>query len=169
MLEAGWSGVMSLPRLMHLDPEGTLRLQVLPDTVQLRGSTIPSQGSGSEVLTTLSKANGEMICTGHVDTSFEVSLSANETEIMRVSYSAEKHTFLADGKEVALDPNDQPTLHAFVDGSVIELILSERIGYTKRFYYEGMIAPDVHVRATGKGDVTMKAWKVKQISNDRLT
>ena len=36
---------------------------------------------------------------------------------------------------IALQPGDVPTLHAFVDGSVIELILGERIGYTKRFYY----------------------------------
>jgi beta-fructofuranosidase len=52
---------------------------------------------------------------------------------------------------------------------VIELILGERIGYTKRFYYEGSTAPDIRVHATGKGEVTMNAWKIEPISNNRLT
>ena len=82
---------------------------------------------------------------------FEVQSDANEAEVMHVSYSPEKHSFLTDGKEVALEPHDLPTLHAFVDGSVIELILGERIGYTKRFYYAESTAPDLHMHADRHG------------------
>ena len=169
MLEAGWSGMMSLPRVMHVDPDGTLRLQVLPETAKLRAGTVPSEETRAGALKTLRKASGEVTCAGRGDKSFEVSINANETEVMHVSYSPEKHSFLTDGKEVALEPHDLPTLHAFVDGSVIELILGERIGYTKRFYYEGSTAPDLHIHATGMGDVTMNAWKIEPISNNRLT
>lgn len=169
MLEAGWSGIMSLPRVMQVDSDGTLRLQVLPETATLRVGMVPSQETRAGVLKTLRKASGEVICVGGGDKSFEVSISANEAELMRVSYSSEKHSFLADGKEVALEPHDRPTLHAFVDGSVVELILGERIGYTKRFYYEGSIAPDIRVHATGSDEVTMSAWKIEPISSNRLT
>ena len=62
---------------------------------------------------------------------------------------------------------DAPTLHAFVDASVIELIAGERIGYTQRFYYEGP-APDVRASASGSG-VTMAAWRIVPISENRLT
>jgi beta-fructofuranosidase len=34
-----------------------------------------------------------------------------------VSYSAERHAFVVDGREIALEPSDVPMLHAFVDGS----------------------------------------------------
>lgn len=52
---------------------------------------------------------------------------------------------------------------------MIELILGERIGYTKRFYYESATAPDIRVHATGMGDITMDAWKIEPISSNRLT
>lgn len=169
MRDAGWSGMMSLPRVMHVDPDGTLRLQVLPETVTLRAGTVASEEASSGVLKTLRKANGEFLCAGGGDKSFEVSISANGSEVMRVSYSPEKHSFLADDKEIALEPHDRPMLHGFVDGSVIELILAERIGYTKRFYYEGSTAPDVLVHATGSENVTMNAWKIEPISSNRLT
>ena len=96
------------------------------------------------------------------------SLSTDSAELLHVSYSAEKHAFVAGGKEVALDPSDEPTLHAFVDGSVVELILSLRIGYRKRFYNTGETAPDVHAWAHPTG-VKMTAWKIMPISQNRLT
>jgi beta-fructofuranosidase len=95
--------------------------------------------------------------------------SAGETELLRVSYSAETHSFIADGKQIALQPDDLPELHAFVDGSVIELIVGERIGYTKRFYYPGSLAPDIVVHASGLGSVRLDAWKISPISTNRLT
>ena len=75
---------------------------------------------------------------------------------------------IADGKEIQLQPGDVPEIHAFVDGSVIETIVSQRIGFTKRFYYAQTTAPDVRIRVTG-GDLKVDAWNITPISNDRLT
>ena len=36
MIEAGWSGIMSLPRVLSLDPDGSLRMRVLPQATTLR-------------------------------------------------------------------------------------------------------------------------------------
>jgi beta-fructofuranosidase len=84
-----------------------------------------------------------------------------------VSYSAADHTMTADGHTLVLEPGDVPSVHAFVDGSVVELILGERIGYTKRFYYTAATAPDIVVSASE--GVSLRAWKVMPISTDRLT
>jgi hypothetical protein len=54
------------------------------------------------------------------------------------------------------------------DHACLALILSERIGYAKRFYYSGVVARDITIRASGAG-VTLKAWKISPISTDRLT
>jgi beta-fructofuranosidase len=94
-------------------------------------------------------------------------MSDGDTELLRAEYSPAKHSFTVDGKEVALQPDDEPALHAFVDGSVIELIVSERIGCTKRFYYTASAAPDVLVHVTG--GATLNAWKISPISPNRLT
>jgi beta-fructofuranosidase len=166
MKEAGWSGMMSLPRVMQLDADGTLRLTVLPEVKVLRTGRVPQEESRAGVVRTLKAATGEVMCAGAKE-DFEFTMSDGDGELVKVSYSAEKHTMIADGHEVVLEAGDEPTVHGFVDGSVIELILGERIGYTKRFYYTGA-APDVKVYAGG-GTVKMEAWTIAPISGNRLT
>ncbi len=168
MKAAGWSGMMSLPRVMSLDADGTLRVKVLPGASVLREAKLPDQEARAGLLRTLPKATGEVLCTGKAGKDFSLSISGGEVELMSVSYSAESHSFTADGKVIALQRGDAPTLHAFVDGSVMELILGERIGYTKRFYYTSAAAPDIVVSAHG-GPVKMEAWKIAPISDNRLT
>lgn len=168
MREAGWSGMMSLPRVLTLDPDGTLRMRVLPRTSSLRGAAVSVHTSPIASKTVLARANGEVLITGSKSGSLQFAMSDGSAQLIEVSYSAEKHAFTADGKEIQLQPDDVPLLHAFVDGSVIELILSERIGYTKRFYYPETTAPDIVVTTAGTG-LTMNAWTVTPISSNRLT
>jgi beta-fructofuranosidase len=161
--------MMSLPRLLNLDPDGTLRVQTLPQLSRLRAGSVPCETSGSGSSTILRRASGEALCTGSLDHEMKFTMSNGATELLSVGYSPEKHAFVADGKEIALEKNDMPKLHAFVDGSVIELILGERVGYTKRFYFTGATAPDISIQTTGPGKMTMNAWKIAPISTDRLT
>ena len=168
MRKAGWSGMMSLPRVMSLDKDGTLRIQTLPQTAALRAGVVPLEKSSTGMLRILRNASGEVICSGVKGKAFNFTLSTDSVELLHVSYSAEKHAFVADGKEIALEPSDAPKLHVFVDGSVIELIVSERVGYTKRFYYTGETAPDIQV-SVSESEVKLDAWKIMPISHNRLT
>ena len=169
MKEAGWSGMMSLPRVMHLDKHGILQLSILPDAAALRTGQIASQETSAGTLKTLRRASGEVLCRGTKAAALQFKLHDGANELLRAEYSPEKHAFTVDGHEVDLQPGDEPSLHAFVDGSVIELIVSQRVGYTKRFYYTARTAPDILVHATGAADVTLSAWQVSPISKDRLT
>jgi beta-fructofuranosidase len=168
MKAAGWSGMMSLPRVLSLDNDGTLRVRVLAETAALRERALRVEGVSSGTGTSLKAASGELLCTGRAGKDFELRLGEDGT-LARVEYSAARHCFTADGREIVLQPGDAPTVHAFVDGSVIELILGERIGYTKRFYYEGA-APDVSAFVESEGEsVRMSGWKIAPISDNRLT
>ncbi len=169
MREAGWSGMMSLPRVLNLDPDGTLRITILPQTQSLRAGTVPASESREGALEILKGASGELLANGTQGRDFTFTLSTSAAELMRVSYSAAKHTFTADEREIVLAPADEPTLHAFVDGSVIELILGQRIGYTKRFYYPEQTAPDVLALLSAGKTGTLDAWKIRPISANRLT
>ena len=169
MKEAGWSGMMSLPRVMTLDKDGTLRLRILPQTAELRSSALPSQQTQAGDLNTLREASGEVLCTGAKTASMQFIISDGVNQLLRANYSPATHSFLIDGHEFALQPDDAPSLHVFVDGSVIELVVSERIGYTKRFYYTSSRPPDILVHAAGMGFVRMSAWKISPISPNRLT
>jgi beta-fructofuranosidase len=167
--------MMSLPRVLHLDPDGTLRMQILPRFATLRStSLVRPASSGSEIKITLQKASGEVLCTASRRTEafeFLIQSSIDNRELLHVVYAPEKHAFIADGKKISLEENDTPQLHVYVDGSVIELILGQRVGYTRRFYYSQTMAPDITVRisgGTGAG-ITANAWGITPISNNRLT
>ena len=156
--------MMSLPRVLNLDKDGTLRIRALPQTAILRSGEVAKEGEHR----VLRQASGEVVCVGTRGKSFEFLLGTNSSQLMHVTYSAEKHMFTTDGSQITLQPNDLPSLHAFVDGSVIELILGERIGYTKRFYYSSTTAPDVYAKVLDN-EVEMKGWKIMPISPNRLT
>jgi beta-fructofuranosidase len=166
MKAAGWSGMMSLPRVLHLDDDGTLRMTMPQQVATLRGSvlrrgeSIVGQG---QIL--LREASGEVFWAGK--TGLQLS-SLSGPNLLDIRYVPSTHSFLVDGKEFVLQPQDEPTVHAYVDCSVIEVLLSERIGYTKRFYYEGPTAPSISVRDLG-GFGLMKGWEMKPISDNRLT
>jgi beta-fructofuranosidase len=168
MKAAGWSGMMSLPRVLSLDADGTLHIQTLPQLDSLRAAMVQGVHSGQELKVTLPRATGEVLCKG-AEGAFEFKIMDGAKELLHVSYSAATHTFTAEGRQIILEPGDAPTLHAYVDGSVIELILGERIGYTKRFYYTELIAPDIDVVADAVGPIRMEAWRIAPISDNRLT
>ena len=115
-----------------------------------------------------------MLCTASRRTEafeFVIQSSIDNSELLHVAYAPVKHAFIADGKEIALEANDPPQLHAYVDGSVIELIVGQRVGYTRRFYYSQTMAPDITVSIIGGTNavITANAWKINPISNNRLT
>jgi beta-fructofuranosidase len=168
MMKAGWAGMMSLPRVLNLDSDGTLRMRVLPQIESLRSEPILQEKETADSVRTVPRATGEVLCVGNEGSSMEFCVCLGTTELVRVSYSADQYSWLGNGRNYPLQPSDLPKVHAFIDGSVIELILSERIGYTKRFYYSEVVAPDITIRASGAG-VRLKAWKISAITSDRLT
>jgi beta-fructofuranosidase len=166
---AGWAGMMSLPRVLHLDKSGTLRMEILPTLATLRSSPVPPQETRAGILKTLRQASGEVLCTGAKASDITLTFSDGTSELLRVEYSNATHAFTVAGKHIALEPDDLPTIHAFVDASAIELILGERIGYTSRFYSSRPTAPDILVHATGTTTPSMSAWNLTPISANRLT
>ncbi len=164
MKAAGWSGVMSLPRVLNLDKDGTLRIKSLPELSDLRGRRL----AVLDRQVTLPASNGEVLCAGGRLADFSFVLSDGKADVVRVVYSGSLHSFRTDDKEIQLEPGDVPSIHAYVDGSVVELILGQRVGYTKRFYFGRGAAPDLRVEAAG-APLGLDAWSVKPISADRLT
>jgi len=173
MREAGWSGMMSLPRVLTLDKDGTLRITSPEQIEALRLGELVREPSPTGILKTLHRASGEVLCAGTKGRPFELSIRNGETELAHISYVPDTHSFNLDGPagatQIALQPDDLPQVHAYVDGSVIEMLLGERIGYTKRFYYASAIAPDIAVLASGQQPLKLRAWKLTPISSNRLT
>lgn len=165
MRKAGWSGMMSLPRVMNLDQDGSLRLTIAPELKALRAAATQQ----------VPRACGEVLYEGHAgDGDFELVLrSADENkELMRAVYSAAARAITVDGHEIPVAHGEGAHLHGYVDGSVIDLIVNRCVGYTKRFYYPQATAPNIKVDLTGQADRKVGAaniWSIRPISANRLT
>lgn len=157
MLKAGWSGMMSLPRVMNLDKDGSLRLTMLPELTTLRGP----------VAKAIPKACGEFLYASDKDFALVLKMGGDGRELLRASYKAATRTLTVDGHEVLVEPGQVAHLHGYVDGSVIDLILNKSVGYTKRFYYEQAAAPEVSVDVLH--GAAAGVWGMKPISQNRLT
>jgi len=164
MRKAGWSGMMSLPRVMNLDKDGSLRLTMLPELKTLRGSVAQS----------ISRACGEFFYAadpGGGNFALILRSTSDNKELIRVSYSATTHTVTVDGLEIPVIVGEGAQLHGYIDGSVIDLIVNRSTGYTKRFYYDQPIAPDIMADLVHRGspESSVNFWNVKPISDNRLT
>ena len=163
MVRAGWSGMMSLPRVLSLDADGTLRQRVLPEATMLRGAALQVNAASSGVLL---KASGEFLLHGDRTRDFVLRIMHDSTSLLEVKYDAATHCMHVHGAEVQLRSEDAPTLHGFVDCSVLELIVADRVGCTQRFYLGSAVAPNLIISAPGE---RLQLFSVNPISPNRLT
>jgi beta-fructofuranosidase len=175
LLSAGWAGMMSLPRVLGVDTDGTLRMQFLPELKTLRmGPGVREASLTSETTATLTGGAGEALITGSAESgSFDLTVktSFDEKPIMRLNYLPEKRAILIDGEELNLSSVEAPHVHAYFDGSVVELVVNRQQCYTKRFYYDQARAPDISLHLSGRKirDLELTVWKINSISDNRLT
>lgn len=181
MLAAGWSGMMALPRVLSLADDGRLRMQILPATASLRRQPLAISHSGHALQAALPGACGELLCTSELDAPLTLTLQLDGgAPLLTTHYDPAAHTLtLTDTTkgqpaEHILDNRIVPAtggtlrLHIFIDGSVIELMVNERIGYTTRFYDDRHASPAIRIAATG-ATASLAAWPIRPISPDRLT
>lgn len=183
---AGWSGVMSLPWVLNLRDDNSLRvtpapeLQILRDThfslpaSDLAGSQdLEVTGDALEILVEF--APGEAAEVG-----LEVRCSPDGSEKTRISYSRATGLLTVDGSQASLseeahrDISSAPLnlssdetlkLHIFVDHSIIEVFANERTPITSRVYPTRPDSLGVKLFAEGSGTklLSLEAWTMKNI------
>jgi beta-fructofuranosidase len=179
---AGWAGVMALPRVLSLNSEGELAMEVAPAVGQQRGNHAGFLAGAAR------EAKQRLISEVRIaDLSAE--LRANLQP--RSNGNAELHLLASDGETFAsIAVTDSPNgrelnvngiiapiseaarstvrVHAFLDASVLEVFANETAVITARAYQ----APSGPLRLTVEGDPEIAAldvWQMKPISKNRLT
>jgi beta-fructofuranosidase len=182
---SGWAGLMSLPRILTIGPDGRLRITIDPVAQKLRQHEqklllAPAKPDKNELVSSqrLKDACGEIQCRiKSISEPFTFDLlnaATPETSFLSIRYShANPRELVVDQQRVPINPaSDEPLeLRLFVDGSVIELFINNQVTHTKRFYYPGNTAPEIAISITGNpSDVTrLSLWQLTPISKDRLT
>jgi beta-fructofuranosidase len=179
---AGWAGMMSLPRVLAIGPDGRLRMTVAEEVKQLRKSEHRAQIRKDD------HANAEMSlaefagCCGELELEakragnpFQLQFSTGDgVSRLQIQYDPSRpKQIMIDRQSLMLDSdvNDELRLHCFVDGSVIEVLLNDRQAVTTRFYYAASAAQKLRIIWQGNTNslVSSSNWEISPISKDRLT
>ena len=153
---AGWAGVMSLPRELLLNADGTLGLRPVEELGMLRGAHWGPQEQvlteGLSVSPSLRGACLELSAVIDMDDAQQVALelrcSPDGQERTTVRYDAQKAQLCIDTRAASSDEETQGELHCvaldlagqrlrlrvFVDRSVVEVFANERVCLTSRIY-----------------------------------
>jgi beta-fructofuranosidase len=184
---AGWSGCVSLPRVLTLGADNHLLMEVAPEFASLRTNTVTIEKprDSPELQNALSRAivrnrSGEIRCVFKIsDSSFRLELrlgSNNDADaLLAVNYDGTNdQPFIAIGvKILPLDPdsNGLSSLHILIDGSVVETFVDRRHALTTRSYAAPAETREIHIVWSGTADAlqSLIVSDLKPISNDRLT
>jgi beta-fructofuranosidase len=175
---AGWAGVMALPRALSIGAQGQLEMKVAPAVEMLRtGHTQVREG--------LDRNGKEKTLAGIRIRELAVELHARfeARRHFRLRLRSEKGEPFA---EIAYDPQrkdaelcvntttgsfatkDPISLRMFLDASVLEVFVNEKVVITARVYTPptgALVVDTPDLEALGSLDV----WSMKAISADRLT
>jgi beta-fructofuranosidase len=147
---AGWSGVMSLPRVVTMADDGTLRITPVPELAELRNAPL-TDGQSSRAC----EIEVELQRDAAGNAKFRLPLDASGTQVVHIDYDGATQQLTIDRAhastnttdDVATDAlsgvlplaTDEPLrLHMFVDHSVLEIFANDGwlCGVT-RVYPEG--------------------------------
>lgn len=186
---AGWSGVLSLPRILTLGPDEQVCMQPVPELAALRAEhtsasplmlpagcavVIPEvAGDTLELMVELTPADGSQC-------SLVVRRTPDETEQTEICYDAALRQLIVDRTRSSLDldvdrnfhaapltlnPGEPLRLHVFLDRSVLEVFANERVSITSRIYPTRPDSVTVAVLAGSAGTrlTALDAWRPRSI------
>jgi beta-fructofuranosidase len=157
-LAAGWSGVMSLPRIVALRPDGTLDIRPAPELALLRGAhhRLQDRRLTPEAPADLAEVRGdtlEIVAEFALGEATEVGVvlrrAPQQEEQTGVYYDRRTQQVVVDGSRsslsaaatrvvaggpLAVAQGETVRLHIFLDRSVVEVFANEQTCITERIY-----------------------------------
>jgi beta-fructofuranosidase len=185
---AGWSGAISLPRVLSVDADNRLCMEVPAEFSSLRTNTSVFKGPlHTEELenklprTAIHNRSGEIICTfkaGALDGGLELrfGMSQDVAPFFKIENGVpidSTPTVIVADRTLALSPDDHgySTLHLWIDASILELFVDARQVITVRWYLETKESQDIFVKWTGGSEslISLTISDITPISPDRMT
>lgn len=147
----GWSGAMSLPRILTIADDGTLRSAPAPENDLLRGDTLPTTTSADGTLTEARGDAIEIVATftlADASVGLLVRATDDRAEQTIVRYDPTTQELVLDTTRASLDVDaygtetrlayvptgETITLRVYVDRSVIEVFVDDQIALSGRVY-----------------------------------
>jgi beta-fructofuranosidase len=181
LIAAGWAGVMSLPRVLSLNAQNELQMEVTPVARQLRATLTainPEQNPSLRQKTLDSLRIHDLAA----ELKLELVPKADKISIHLQSETGQHFATIAcadkSGKrELRVNAVMAPLpgavgspigLRFFLDGSVLEIFANQTTSLTARIYQ--IPSGPLRLKIDGDAEVTnLDVWQMKPISTDRLT
>ncbi len=152
-LAAGWSGAMTIPRELWLDPDGALGMRPAYEIEMLRNPPFapgqPIEGDALEIFAVLPIRGA--LCGLTFGGGAALRFNPQTHEISFTLADEPLHTGYLD-----LQPDEPLRLRVFIDHSVVEIFINDRVSLTTRLYggWHYMVAP---IGAVAK----LRAWPLR--------
>ena len=174
-LEAGWAGVLTLPRQLFLGPDGELASRPAPEVDALRGRALETPaGSCQDIEVEFEPGAGEVgLCVlAGPDGREETRIGYRPgPEGGRVFIDRTRSSLFADAARshsegpLHLAPGERVRLRILIDRSILEVCANERVCLTTRVYPS---RPDSSgVRPFGAVPVRLQAWELEPVEFGR--
>jgi beta-fructofuranosidase len=175
-VEAGWAGVMSLPRLLTQRSDGTLGMHPAPELMSLRGrhsNRLDLRSAALEIVAQFAQTDAQQF-------GLKVRCAPDQSEQTVIRYDRTNARLWVDRSNSSLDDNVQREphgtslhlgederlrLHVFVDHSVVEIYANGRVCLTTRVYPSRPDSLGAHIFAHG-GSATLQeldVWEMHSI------
>lgn len=184
--KSGWSGELSLPRLLWAAKDGTLGMKPIPELANLRYNEQPAQElfidadselvvpeiSGTSLEISLIINPGESTSCG-----IKVCIAADNSEETIISYNSEAQTIsidtskssLGEGTKVieaapfSLAEGELLKLTIFIDKSIVELFANDRQAIMRRIYPTLSSSQGIALFSNGAGmKATITGWQMME-------
>jgi beta-fructofuranosidase len=189
---AGWSGAISLPRVLSIDANGGLRMDPLPGLARLRGRHQRLTGAEVEGFLPAPRLRGDSLeiqVVMHMEDAKQGGISVRRSpaaeEETTISYDAageslvlatERSSLSPDAVREAyraplkLSPGEPLRLTVYLDASVLEVFANGRACLTGRVYptRSDSLGAGIFAREGRAQLVSLDAYEMKAISRDRL-
>lgn len=166
--------MMSLPRVLSMAGDGTLRYRMDDSAQTLRGTEQQLKGHAGTTVK-ITDCCGEAIYRATPRPGpFKLVIEGDRSKEtwMAIEFDpAYPDSILIDARplKLSLDNGEAIEIRLHIDGSVVELIVSKRIAWTKRFYYKGAVQNAVLQWEGASSLESVTFWQLKPISATRLT
>ena len=170
---AGWSGVMSLPRVLTVNNDGELEMNPAIEIEALRGpqqsSTLQPGAPLEQTLITLRRELFVPLTDAKLKMAIRLLTEGSAVWELLVDASAQLFTCGTTRFALPLSSKPEDALRIFIDASVIECLIASREALTSRVYNVVPGKTQLQIELLSGTSLELKQWPLAAISPDRLT
>ncbi|HYK37116.1 glycoside hydrolase family 32 protein [Alloacidobacterium sp.] len=168
---AGWAGLMSLPRVLTVNA-GQLEMRVLPRVQELRsGDPVRWQSGADRVAWPVKGSSASLEMTAQpLHGPVHIVIGTEKQPATHFELDATHGTLTFNAQTAGLSlPQGEMRLLLYLDGSVIEVIVNDRLAHTSRVYDLHSEHTTLTILDPGHAVADAALWQMRPISSNRLT